>query len=89
MRVVQASSKKEQWILSTSDRPIVSKWTLSETPMFFQLFTFGLYYGTQRVYGYGYRCTTCKRVDVAGVLLLDMPAKWIVPAVREIIDRLD
>ena len=34
MRVVQASSKKEQWILSTSDQPIVSKLTLSETPTF-------------------------------------------------------
>ena len=89
MRVVQASSKKEQWILSTSDQPIVSKLTLSETPTFLQLFTFGLYYGTQRVYGYGYRCTTCKREIVVGVLLLDVPAKWIVPAVRGIINCLD
>ena len=34
MRVVQASGEKEQWILSKSDQPIVSKMTLNGTPMF-------------------------------------------------------
>ena len=64
----------------------VSKMTLNGTPKFLNFLTFVLYYGTQRVYGYGYRCTTCKREIVVGVLLLDVPAKWIVPAVRGIID---
>ena len=86
MRVVQASGEKEQWILSTSDQPIVSKMTLSETPTFLQLLTFGLYYGTQRVCGCGCRCTTCKSVIVDGFLLLDVPADWIVPTVRGLID---
>ena len=86
MRVVQASGEKEQWILSTSDQPIVSKMTLNGTPKFLNSLTFVLYYGTQRVYGYGYRCTTCKREIVDGVLLLGVPARWIEPTVRGLID---
>ena len=89
MRVVQASGEKEQWILSKSDQPIVSKMTLNGTPKFLNFLTFVLYYGTQRVYGYGNRCTTCKREIVVGVLLLDVPAEWIVPAVHGIIGCLD
>ena len=52
MRVVQASGEKEQWILSTSDQPIVSKMTLNGTPKFLNFLTFVLYYGTQRVLGW-------------------------------------
>ena len=66
----------------------VSKMTLNGTPKFLNFLTFGLNYGTQRVYGYGCRCTTCKREIVDGVLLLDVPAKWIEPTVRGLIDGL-